>query len=134
MADPNEKSPSPSSSPQSDSKSWYSGSCHCQAVRFRALLRPLTGADPAVVNSCNCSICQRNGYLFVYPTPEEVDIQSGFDEVTRYRFSKGAIEHVFCGVCGSSVWEMFLSDSGEAETFGINVSKEIIYQDYSHIV
>ena len=50
-----------------------------------------------------------------------MDFQSGQDEVKRYRFSKGVLNHVFCGNCGNSVWEGKLLDSGEIRNFGINV-------------
>lgn len=75
-------------------KSWQEGNCHCGAIRFRALLPPLTTADataavsttPEVdaeadnrhtIISCNCSICTRNGLLNVYSTREEVRVRLG---------------------------------------------------------
>lgn len=75
-------------------RSWQEGNCHCGAIRFRALLPPLTTAEAAAaaiatphfnadadnrhtIISCNCSICTRNGLLNVYPKRDEVRVRLG---------------------------------------------------------
>lgn len=70
------------------------GSCHCGAVRFEA------EADTSTVMECNCSHCQRKGFLLVFTPRENFKLLSGEDKLTEYRFNKGVISHLFCSVCG----------------------------------
>ena len=58
----------------------YKASCHCGAFTYTITLSPPLNDPSATVMECNCSICARNGYLFVY-TPDE-----------RVKFTKGSIE------------------------------------------
>jgi len=60
----------------------YKGNCHCGKVRFTATVSPLLD-DGHEVLSCNCSICARNGYLWVY-LPEETNVvwHQGRDDLT----------------------------------------------------
>ncbi|KAI1368153.1 glutathione-dependent formaldehyde-activating, GFA [Xylaria arbuscula] len=88
----------------------YSANCHCGLVRFS-----VTTPDVALqkIVSCNCSICTKNGYLFVYPRREDVVFVSAEAEaeMTSYRFGNGKKAHKFCPRCGTSV----LIDFSEAE-------------------
>ena len=73
----------------------YSGSCHCQAVRYEAKLdleKPVIG--------CNCSICGRSGSLLAFISPSDFTLLSGADLLVDYQFNKHVIHHVFCRVCG----------------------------------
>ncbi|KAI9795081.1 MAG: hypothetical protein M1816_000103 [Peltula sp. TS41687] len=86
----------------------YRGSCHCGLARFTATLSPpleSSSSDeaPHEVMSCNCSICARNGYLFVYPKVEDVVFEQGQDSLTGYKFYTNQVEHKFCPTCGTSV-------------------------------
>ncbi|KAI5803043.1 Mss4-like protein [Geopyxis carbonaria] len=79
----------------------YTGSCHCGAVRIAAALGEIEGVE---VRSCNCSLCNRRGELWVYPKSEDVVVREETEGALRsYRFGKGVGEHRFCGVCGVSV-------------------------------
>jgi len=73
------------------------------------------------VTSCNCSICYRNGYLMVYPLESNVTFQSGFNEMTTYRFGPEKIDHSFCSVCGTSICAMSNDPNFFADNRAINV-------------
>jgi hypothetical protein len=71
------------------------GSCHCGAVAYT-----LEEEMPTSALACNCSICQRRGYLLHFTTPEAVTIAAADDAMTDYSFGKGVIQHQFCRTCG----------------------------------
>lgn len=75
--------------------SWHAGGCHCGAVRFEAAL-------PAVVEaqSCNCSICQKVGFVHVIVPESRFRLTQGADAITTYSFNTGVAQHTFCKVCG----------------------------------
>ncbi|CAP94086.1 hypothetical protein E8E15_004381 [Penicillium rubens] len=83
-----------------DESSSHSGNCHCGAVRFSFTLSPPLHEYPT--NTCNCSICTKNGYLLVYPLTKNFTIERGEDVLKDYRFAKRMVRHQFCGECGSS--------------------------------
>jgi hypothetical protein len=74
---------------------WRGGGCHCGAVRFEAAL-------PAVIEaqSCNCSICERTGFVHVIVPRSRFRLLEGQAALTSYRFNTGAADHLFCLVCG----------------------------------
>ena len=79
----------------------YDGSCHCGAVTFKVKTRPL---EEQTALDCNCSICVRNGYLWIYPPPEAVLLSpSSLDHLVGYSFVGGTHSHKFCKHCGSSL-------------------------------
>lgn len=69
----------------------HTGGCHCGAVRFK-FLHEVLEAQPTYhmfVKSCDCSICERNGYLHVYPYRHEIEWISGWDKMSDYKFATG---------------------------------------------
>ena len=72
----------------------YEGGCHCGAVRYRAQIDLQGGI------SCNCSHCQKVGWLITFIPTEAFELVSGEDMLTDYRFNTGNIAHVFCKRCG----------------------------------
>lgn len=72
-----------------------SGGCHCGRVRFEVVA-------PAVleVSECNCSICNKAGYLHLIVPAGRFRLLSGEDALTTYRFNTGTAKHLFCSVCG----------------------------------
>ena len=73
-----------------------SGGCHCGAVRFTARM-----PDPPVqALDCNCSICSMTGFLHVMVPHEDLELLTGRDALSSYRFGTGAAEHLFCSNCG----------------------------------
>lgn len=72
----------------------YSGSCHCQAVTFEVDM------ELGEVLSCNCSHCSKKGFLLAFVPQEQLNILSGEENLTEYRFNKKMIAHLFCKTCG----------------------------------
>ena len=71
------------------------GGCHCGAVRFEVdVPRGVT------LWSCNCSICQKAGYLHLIVEKQQFRLVQGSQWLTSYRFNTGVAEHLFCSVCG----------------------------------
>jgi hypothetical protein len=71
------------------------GGCHCGAVRYRLGL-PST----VVVHQCNCSICQKSGYLHLIVEAEHFELLRGADHLLDYQFNTGTAHHLFCRTCG----------------------------------
>jgi hypothetical protein len=74
---------------------WRGGGCHCGAVRFEAAL-----PDVVEAQSCNCSICERTGFVHVIVPKSRFRLLDGQAALTSYRFNTGAADHLFCLVCG----------------------------------
>ena len=73
-----------------------SGGCHCGAVLFRARL-----PDPPIpALDCNCSVCSKTGFLHIMVPHDRLELITGRDALTSYRFGTGAAEHLFCSTCG----------------------------------
>lgn len=106
----------------------YPASCHCGTVSHTVSLSPPLPEWKVV--SCNCSICQRNGYLLVYPSREQLHIISGEEAMKSYSFGPKRNLHMFCGKCGSSVFfDPRMKEFGEGEgldLLGINVSRQLL--------
>ena len=54
------------------------GGCHCQAIRYKALVP----ADIVVLN-CNCSICSMTGFQHLMVHHHNFQLLSGQDHLTR---------------------------------------------------
>lgn len=74
---------------------WHAGGCHCGRVRIEALAPP-----DLDLFDCNCSICQRSGFLHLIVTKDQFRLLSGADELVEYRFGTGTARHLFCRHCG----------------------------------
>ncbi|MBB5518025.1 GFA family protein [Amphiplicatus metriothermophilus] len=70
------------------------GGCHCGAVRFEAKV------DLSQTNVCNCSHCEKKGFVLSFTPRENFRLLQGEDQLTEYRFNKKKIAHVFCKTCG----------------------------------
>ena len=92
----------------------YSGGCQCGAVRYDV------SAEIAEVMACNCSRCQKLGWLLTFAPAEQFHLTSGEDAVSEFLFNKHNIHHLFCKTCGI---ESFARGSGPngAEMVAINV-------------
>jgi len=71
------------------------GSCHCGAVRFEVDLD-----GPIRATECNCSICQRAGYLHVIVDRSAFRLLQGGDRLRTYTFNTRVAQHRFCSCCG----------------------------------
>lgn len=74
---------------------WRAGGCHCSAVRFEADI-----PDGVEVHACNCSICDKVGFLHIIVPQNRFRLISGVQALRAYRFNTGVAEHLFCGACG----------------------------------
>jgi hypothetical protein len=72
----------------------YQGSCHCGAISYE-----VEGA-PEQVMECNCSHCQRKGYLLWFVDRKKLLLHTPADKLATYTFNKHVIKHRFCPECG----------------------------------
>ncbi len=72
----------------------YSGGCQCGAVTYEV------DADLANTLTCNCSRCQKLGFVLTFVPREMFVLKSGEDNLSEYRFNKRQIQHLFCRICG----------------------------------
>jgi hypothetical protein len=72
----------------------YTGSCHCGAFKFNVDLE-LEG-----LMICNCSMCQRTGYVMAFVAPEQVHVETDEKVLTSYHFNSNKLDHKFCATCG----------------------------------
>jgi hypothetical protein len=71
------------------------GGCHCGAVRFQVMV-------PGVVDvqNCNCSMCDKVGFLHLIVPESRFQLTQGADQITTYSFNTQTAKHTFCKVCG----------------------------------
>jgi len=93
----------------------YHGSCQCRAVQFEAAL----DLDNTV--TCNCSRCQRLGWVMAFTPRPKVTISQGEGATTQYLFNKERIRHHFCPVCGIEPFAMAAAPDG-TEMVAVNVN------------
>lgn len=72
----------------------YEGGCQCGAVSYEV------DVDIDASITCNCSRCQRMGFVLAFAPRDAFTLKSGEDNLTEYRFNKQAIQHLFCSTCG----------------------------------
>ena len=72
----------------------FEGGCHCGAVRFRVVVDERTALD------CNCSICQKKGFLHCIVQKDRFTLLAGEGSLGTYTFGTGTAKHTFCKVCG----------------------------------
>jgi len=77
------------------SPTWRAGGCHCGAVRFEAAL-----PDVVEAQACNCSMCDKVGFIHLIVPESRFRLLSGQGAMTSYRFNTGVAEHLFCRTCG----------------------------------
>lgn len=96
----------------------YPGSCQCGTVTFTLRIPSFSDNIPEQCWHCNCSICDRNGYLFVYPPQHDVIFHSGYESLSEYTFNTKKKPHKFCETCGSSI---FLDKTAVNDGWAMNV-------------
>ena len=73
----------------------YQGSCHCKAITFEVEAPENIDAD-----DCNCSICNKSGFLHLIVPLSKFKLLSGKNHISTYTFNTGIAKHTFCKVCG----------------------------------
>ncbi|WP_366144644.1 GFA family protein [Idiomarina sp.] len=72
----------------------YHGGCQCGAVNYEV------DVDLKNTITCNCSRCQRMGFVLAFTPPENFELKSGESALTEYLFNNKSIQHLFCSTCG----------------------------------
>ena len=93
----------------------YTGSCHCGAVRFEAVL-DLT--QPSY--RCNCSICRRTRFWPAVARPDQFRLVAGEEELTEYLFHTRRNQHFFCRACGVRTFGVG-NDTPIGKMIGVNI-------------
>jgi len=62
------------------SKILHRGGCHCGAVRFE-----VQAPARLTVQSCNCSICAKTGFLHLIVSAADFTLRSGGEALSHYR-------------------------------------------------
>lgn len=88
------------------------GGCHCGQVKFEIELPGAVSLD-----RCNCSICEKSGYLHLIVPAEQFHLLSGEDKLVEYRFNTGVARHLFCGKCGI---KSFYVPRSHPDSFSVN--------------
>ncbi|OAG08739.1 uncharacterized protein CC84DRAFT_586051 [Paraphaeosphaeria sporulosa] len=100
----------------------YTGSCHCGSFTYTVQQSPPLDHPSCEVKECNCSMCARNGYLFITPAEKNVKFTNGEkDEFKKYTFGKHIFAHYFCGTCGVSCMAQSLDPNLWADIVAVNV-------------
>ncbi|PTB44392.1 hypothetical protein M441DRAFT_132677 [Trichoderma asperellum CBS 433.97] len=77
----------------------YRGNCHCGDIVFEIKAPEIKKAD-----NCECSICVRQGYLWLMPGISNVNIVKGsLEQLTTYTFGEKKMKHLFCPKCATAV-------------------------------
>ncbi|MFL6690145.1 MAG: GFA family protein [Alphaproteobacteria bacterium] len=92
----------------------YSGGCQCGAVRYEV------SAEIGEVMACNCSRCQKLGWLLAFVPANDFHLTAGEDAVSDFQFNKHNIHHLFCKTCGIESFARGKGPGG-AEMVAINV-------------
>ena len=66
----------------------YHGNCHCGAFKFSANIPELEK-----VTECNCSICFKKGYKWIFPSKCGVTVEKGEGVLRGYEFGQRATVH-----------------------------------------
>lgn len=75
-------------------KQKYMGSCHCGGVKYEVDI------DISNPIECNCSICNRLGYVLAFVGEDDFNLLSGEENLKDYTFNTKKIHHLFCETCG----------------------------------
>lgn len=92
----------------------YTGGCHCGAVRYEV------ETDLVRTMVCNCSHCEKKGFILTFVPAEQFVLLSGENHLSEYRFNTKKIAHLFCQICGVQSFGRG-SDKEGKETIMINV-------------
>jgi hypothetical protein len=76
----------------------YQGGCHCQDIRFCIDLPDSIGSMQ--LTSCNCSICEKTGYIHLIIAKSQFKLQSAWNKLSCYQFNQKIAKHYFCKRCG----------------------------------
>lgn len=93
----------------------YAGGCQCGAVQYEV------SVDLENTITCNCSRCQRMGFVLAFTPQKSFRLKSGEKGLTEYLFNKKTIRHLFCKTCGVESFAYGKMPDG-SPTVAINVN------------
>ena len=73
----------------------YRGVCHCGNVRSE-----LDSESDVHVHRCNCSICDRVGYLYLIIAPSALNLIASWGALSVCTFNTDVAEHDSCKTLG----------------------------------
>ena len=92
----------------------YTGTCQCGSIAYQVQ------ADLDQTMTCNCSRCQRMGFVLTMVPKADFTLTSD-GPVTEYLFHRKAIQHRFCPTCGVESYALGKGPDG-AEMVAVNVN------------
>ena len=93
----------------------YDGGCQCGAVHYTV------SVDLDETFTCNCSRCQRMGFVLAFTPRENFHLKTDEGALTEYRFNRNAIRHLFCSTCGVQSFAYgFQPDGSPAAAINVN--------------
>ena len=93
----------------------HNGSCHCGNIKFEA-----QGELDSVLE-CNCSHCQRKGYLLWFIPKDMFNLKTPESNFATYTFNKNVIKHHFCKTCGYAPFGFGSDPKTNTPTVAVNV-------------
>lgn len=93
----------------------YDGGCQCGAVNYEV------DVDLDNTITCNCSRCQRMGFVLAFTPMDNFQLKSGEEKLTEYLFNNKSIQHLFCNTCGVESFAYGKMPDG-SQTVAINVN------------
>jgi hypothetical protein len=97
------------------------GGCHCGRVKFEIEI-----PDAIEVHRCNCSICQKSGYLHLIVQADNFRLLSGKEQLSEYTFHTGQARHLFCKHCGI---KSFYVPRSHPDGFSVNLNCLVVPDD-----
>ncbi len=90
----------------------HRATCHCGSVVLD-FVAPATMS----VTHCNCSICEKTGYVHVF-IPQKNAAITGKENLSLYTFGTGTAQHYFCKICGI---KPFYIPKSHPEDYSVNL-------------
>ncbi|MBC6906656.1 GFA family protein [Saccharophagus sp. K07] len=91
----------------------HTGSCHCGAIAIE-----VDAPAEIEVHECNCSMCERTGFLHLIVPKQNFRLLRGQEFITTYTFNTRVAQHYFCKVCGC---KPFYIPRSNPDGFSVNV-------------
>ncbi|KAG4443307.1 hypothetical protein IFR05_001251 [Cadophora sp. M221] len=101
----------------------FNGNCHCRAVAYTLISKPL---NERTIVSCNCSLCHRNGEIYTYPPATSVTF-IGKENLIGYPFLSPDSLHSFCKICGTSVCVQALKEDEDLLPLNLRTMMSGVY-------
>ncbi|KAK4211276.1 hypothetical protein QBC37DRAFT_427304 [Rhypophila decipiens] len=122
----------------------YHGSCHCGAITAAVKLpAPIEDKDTKErIVECNCSICSRAGFTWVYPARSQVILQerdtqtdpgSESKNLVSYAFNRGVFNKTFCKTCGVYLTNEVTTTTSPEEMAAWPEDTKAFYERVKHV-